>query len=358
MTSPRERDLHRDHLVTLLTDLLLRALRRSGADGPNGHEHNNRITGGPVGPTRTKVGDDEDYCWGKKQAPLLLGRVERGTNRGRAKMRCVPREQCTSSDDIEVEIEIVWHGGERTRVDFIPYGNIRALAKRLYERGVWPNGIAATLNAYGCVTGIRRRGGPYDARVVIKSLRHLGVSVDLRRRKTELIRALLRDGLSLDQVVEELKARGIEVRPGQPTRENTSITTPTCFAFHAGSAARNDIGFVDHLPEGHLARYQIEGRRSVGRAELSVRHLLRFFRGGPAVQVTAADITRFADLRLRERAKPATVRKCAGSAHFAAASEPGLPHLAWSQGFTLAAWSRGVRSRSANSSSSRPASPN
>jgi len=33
------------------------------------------------------------YRWGKKQASLLFGRVERGKNRGRAKLRSVPREQ-------------------------------------------------------------------------------------------------------------------------------------------------------------------------------------------------------------------------------------------------------------------------
>jgi len=97
---------------------------------------------------------------------------------------------------------------------------------------------------------------------------------------------------------------------GNRTRDDISSTTPPGFAFRRrGRYARNDIGFVDHLLEGHLARYHIESRRSVGRAELSVCHLLRFFRGGPAVQVTAADITRFANLRLREVAKPATVRK-------------------------------------------------
>lgn len=46
-----------------------------------------------------------------------------------------------------------------------------------------------------------------------------------------------------------------------------------------------------------------------GRAGLSVRHLLRFFRSVPAAQVTGADVTRYADLRLKEPAKPATVNR-------------------------------------------------
>src|SRR5438128_1281606 len=33
------------------------------------------------------------YCWGRKHASLLFGRVERGPGRGRAKARTVPREQ-------------------------------------------------------------------------------------------------------------------------------------------------------------------------------------------------------------------------------------------------------------------------
>lgn len=120
--------------------------------------------------------------------------------------------------DIEVDIEIVWHGGERTRLEFLPHGNIRELAKRLHERGAWPEEIATALNAYGGITTGPRCGAPYDAQVVIRGLQNLGLSVDVRRRRTELILALLRDGLSVDQVVEELKRRGVVVRPGQPYR--------------------------------------------------------------------------------------------------------------------------------------------
>lgn len=66
---------------------------------------------------------------------------------------------------------------------------------------------------------------------------------------------------------------------------------------------------VDDLLESHLARARTEGRRSLGRVALSIRHLLRFFRGVPAVQVTGAEVTRYADLRLQEHAKPATVNR-------------------------------------------------
>jgi integrase len=66
---------------------------------------------------------------------------------------------------------------------------------------------------------------------------------------------------------------------------------------------------VDNLLDVLLARYRIDGRRSVGRAELSCRHLLRLFAGVPAVRVTGADVTRYADLRLKEGAAPATVNR-------------------------------------------------
>lgn len=64
MTSPLETDVHRHHLVTLLTELLLRALRHSSADGSNEHEHRDQINAGGVGPVRAKVGDDDEALQG------------------------------------------------------------------------------------------------------------------------------------------------------------------------------------------------------------------------------------------------------------------------------------------------------
>jgi integrase len=66
---------------------------------------------------------------------------------------------------------------------------------------------------------------------------------------------------------------------------------------------------VDMLLDGLLAEYRTNGRRSVGRAELSCAHLLRYFGGRSAAGVTGADITRYADLRLKEKAAPATVNR-------------------------------------------------
>jgi integrase len=66
---------------------------------------------------------------------------------------------------------------------------------------------------------------------------------------------------------------------------------------------------VDDLLDTLKARYRTEGRRSLGRLELSCRHLLRLFTGVPAVRVTGSDITRYADLRLKEGAAPATVNR-------------------------------------------------
>jgi len=58
MTSPLETNIHRHHLVTLLTELLLRAIRHSSADRSNEHEHDDQIDAGGVGPVRAEVGDD------------------------------------------------------------------------------------------------------------------------------------------------------------------------------------------------------------------------------------------------------------------------------------------------------------
>jgi integrase len=66
---------------------------------------------------------------------------------------------------------------------------------------------------------------------------------------------------------------------------------------------------VDTLFDNLLAEYRANGRRSVDRADLSCRHLLRYFKGRSAVSVTGADIPRYADLRLREKASPATINR-------------------------------------------------
>jgi integrase len=66
---------------------------------------------------------------------------------------------------------------------------------------------------------------------------------------------------------------------------------------------------VDDLLESLLVRYRTEQRKSVGRAELSCRHLLRLFKGVPAVRVTGADVSRYADLRLKDGAAAATVNR-------------------------------------------------
>jgi integrase len=78
-----------------------------------------------------------------------------------------------------------------------------------------------------------------------------------------------------------------------------------------GQAASTDPRhcLVDDLLETFLARYRTEGRRSLGRAELSCRHLLRLFAGVPAMRVTGADVTRYADLRKQEGAASATVNR-------------------------------------------------
>jgi integrase len=66
---------------------------------------------------------------------------------------------------------------------------------------------------------------------------------------------------------------------------------------------------VDALLDGLLADYRTNGRRSADRADLSCRHLLRYFAGRAAASVTGADVTRYADLRLRDEAAPATVNR-------------------------------------------------
>jgi integrase len=66
---------------------------------------------------------------------------------------------------------------------------------------------------------------------------------------------------------------------------------------------------VDDLLEALQNRYRVEGRRSLERLEDAVDHLLRMFRGVSAARVKGADVLRYANLRLEEKAKPATVNR-------------------------------------------------
>ena len=66
---------------------------------------------------------------------------------------------------------------------------------------------------------------------------------------------------------------------------------------------------VDMLLDGLLAEYRTNARRSLSRVELSCTHLLRYFGGRSAAGVTGADVTYYADLRLKEKAAPATVNR-------------------------------------------------
>jgi integrase len=67
--------------------------------------------------------------------------------------------------------------------------------------------------------------------------------------------------------------------------------------------------WVDDLLEALQNRYRVEGRRSLERLDDAIEHLLRMFRRVPAAQVKGADVLRYANLRLEEKAKPATINR-------------------------------------------------
>jgi integrase len=66
---------------------------------------------------------------------------------------------------------------------------------------------------------------------------------------------------------------------------------------------------VDMILDGLMAEYRTNGRRSIDRVDLSRWNLLRYFTGRVAVTVTGADVVRYADLRLKEKAAAATVNR-------------------------------------------------
>ena len=66
---------------------------------------------------------------------------------------------------------------------------------------------------------------------------------------------------------------------------------------------------VEDLLEALEARYTTEGRRSLERLRFSTEQLLRLFRGVQATRVTGADVLRYAQLRLKDKAAPATINR-------------------------------------------------
>ncbi len=67
--------------------------------------------------------------------------------------------------------------------------------------------------------------------------------------------------------------------------------------------------FIETLLDNLMTEYRANGRRSIDRVDLSRRHLLHYFRGHSAASVTGADIPRYADRRLNEKAAPATINR-------------------------------------------------
>ena len=78
-----------------------------------------------------------------------------------------------------------------------------------------------------------------------------------------------------------------------------------------GLAASPDprLCLVDDLLQALEARYTTEGRRSLARLKFSTEHLLRLFKGVQAIRVTGADILRYAQQRLGEKAAAATINR-------------------------------------------------
>jgi integrase len=66
---------------------------------------------------------------------------------------------------------------------------------------------------------------------------------------------------------------------------------------------------VDMILDALLAEYRTNARRSIDRADLSCRHLKRFFGGRSAVTVRGVDVVGYADLRLQGKAAVATVNR-------------------------------------------------
>src|SRR5574341_2696563 len=58
-----------------------------------------------------------------------------------------------------------------------------------------------------------------------------------------------------------------------------------------------------------LDDYRMNGRKSLFRAEASLKHLERFFRGAKAVDITPDRVNAYIAARLQAGAKPATIQK-------------------------------------------------
>lgn len=65
----------------------------------------------------------------------------------------------------------------------------------------------------------------------------------------------------------------------------------------------------DELAEDLIRDYRINGKRSLGRAEISINHLKESFGGLKVPQVTSSKINQYVDNRLEEGAANATINR-------------------------------------------------
>lgn len=161
-------------------------------------------------------------------------------------------------DDIYGELTIEWEVGPPTIQLFVPTGNVRHLAKALFEAGHTPEDMARTLNAQRVrpltTAGVR----VFDAKMVRRLLwTNFRVRVDPPGQVgTATILALSTQGLGQTAIAEELGRRGIHNRCGRP------YTPDAVGAVIRGRARRSSrgasvVGDTAHSgsPPAHLDGY-------------------------------------------------------------------------------------------------------
>lgn len=152
---------------------------------------------------------------------LLWGRLA-NEDKKRIIRLLVRRVIYRTRDEIYGELTIEWEVGPPTVQPFVPSGNVRRLAKALFDAGQAPEDIAGTLNGQRVrpltTAGVR----VFDAKMVRRLLwTNFRIRVEPPGQVgIATILALSTQGLGQTAIAEELARRGIQNRCGRPYTPN------------------------------------------------------------------------------------------------------------------------------------------
>jgi hypothetical protein len=119
-------------------------------------------------------------------------------------------------DDLFWELRLTWTSGVSSVIRFVKPDKVVDYAFYLHRQGLTPTEIVSTLNAEGLRPRSRKRAS-FDTVLVKSGLRdRFGVSFDGVLHRRRCIESLARQGLTADQITEELNRRQMRIKRGKP----------------------------------------------------------------------------------------------------------------------------------------------